>query len=314
MSESNKKVFQILTHLMPWEIDNCLILFDTLSRARKFTKQIYNIDVALNLSSYHVNWEQSKLDKDFFKEKLHYYAKLLEGFNEVNITIYEGEDNYGHLDLQKAVIKPENDYYICITPDQLFHPSILYYFENSVGLIPEKYFLITAEIPKFWDRSWDIISNENFNHIPYQDAGYDFLSINRYDALHVAETDSIDLIKLNTFKFAGWLDLFNKNFYETLVPVPEDWVGYGQWDLYSLLILDYLKHTNFPIDVAQYKLKNAVTISIEYANWNYGDNRSIYKSRLSLNEIPDARAYYSQHMHEYINKQLNKIADYEYTT
>lgn len=309
----NKRVFQILTHLMPWEIDNCLILFDTLGRARKFTNQIYKVDVALNLSSYHINWEESKIDKDFFKEKMHYYAKILDGFDEVNVTIYEGEDNYGHLDLQKAVIKPENDYYICITPDQLFHPSMLYYFENAIDLIPEKYFLITAEIPKLWDPSWDIISNNQFNYIPYENNWYNFLSINRYDALHIPETHEIQLTKLNRFKFAGWLDLYNKNFYEQLVPVPEDWVGYGQWDLYSMLILDYLKTKNFPIEVAQYKLENGVTISIEYANWNHGDNRSVYKSRLRLNEIPDSRAYYSQHMHEYINNQLNKIADYEYT-
>ncbi len=308
----NKDVFQIITHLMPWEIDNCLLLFDTLARGIKSTTQIYKIDIALNLSSYHFDWQNSKLDKEYFKEKMHYYQKLLDGFDEVNVTIYEGEDNYGHLDLQKSAIKAENDYYICIAPDQLFHPNTLHYFENSVKLIPEKSFVITAEIPKFWDASWDVISNSQFDYIPLENNSYDFLSINRYDALDIPASLDANLVKLDTFKFAGWLDLYNKEFYEKLVPVPEEWTGYGQWDLFSLLTLDYIKFNKLPVSVAQYKLENCVTVSIEYANWNYGENRSIYKSRLSMKETPNMRDYYSNNMHTYIRKQLNKIFENSY--
>jgi hypothetical protein len=61
---------------MPWEIDYCLILFDTLSRAKKKTEHYYKIDIALNLSNYCINWEQSKLDKDFFIEKMQSYINI----------------------------------------------------------------------------------------------------------------------------------------------------------------------------------------------------------------------------------------------
>lgn len=301
------KTFQIMTHVMPWEVDYCLILFDTLSRSRKNTTQRYNIDIALNLSSYIINWEQSKLDKDFFIEKMQSYIKLLDGFDSVQLTIYDGNDNYGHLDLQKDVIKPENDYYISITPDQLFDPCMLYYFENAVSHIPETYFLITAEIPKFWDSSWDIISNSHFNYLEDVPTGYDFLSINRYDALHIPATVPINLIKLDKVKFAGWLDLYSKDFYEKLVPVPAGWIGYGQWDLYSMMVLNNIKQIGLPIDFCQYKLENGVTISIEYSNWNYGENRNIYKSRLELNNIPDQREKYNLELNQVVINQINKI-------
>ena len=306
------KVFQLLTHIMPWEIDYCLILFDTLSRAKKKTEHYYKIDIALNLSNYCINWEQSKLDKDFFIEKMQSYVKLLSGFDEVNLTIYEGDANYGHLDLQKAVIKPDNDYYLVVCPDQLFDPNLLYYFEQATHVIPEKYYLITAEIPKFWDTSWDIISNKAYNHMSPYPAGYDFLSIDRYDALDITSTNDVNLVKLNNIKFAGWLDLYSKDFYENLVPVPDHWEGYGQWDLYSISVIQNLKQSGFQEEIAQYKLENGITISIEYSNWNYGENRAIYKSRLSLNKIPDQREQYNIDLEKCIFNQINKIYTNKY--
>ena len=304
---NNKKTFQIMTHIMPWEIDYCLILFDTLSRSKKNTSHRYNIDVALNLSSYIINWKQSQLDKEFFIEKIQSYIKLLEGFDLVNLTVYDGDANYGHLDLQRDVIKPENDYYISITPDQLFDTSMLYYFEQSVLNITETNFLVTAEIPKFWDTSWDVISNSHFNYLPPDTKGYDFLSINRYDALNIPATLPINLIKLNQIKFAGWLDLYSKNFYENIAPVPSTWCGYGQWDLYAMTIAHHINQSNIPIEISQYKLENGVTISIEYSNWNYGENRSIYKSRLALNDIPDQREKFNLELNQVITKQIHEI-------
>lgn len=302
-----KKIFQIATHVMPWEVDYCLVLFDTLARAKKKTEHYYRIDVALNLSSYCIDWKQSKLDKDFFAERMQSYIKLLSGFDEVNLTIYDGDSNYGHLDLHKAVIKTDNDYYLAICPDQLFDPSILYYFEQATQAIPEKYYLITAEIPKFWDTSWDVISNSAYSNMSPYPAGYDFLSIDRYDALHIAATKDVNLVKLDTIKFAGWLDLYSKEFYENLVPVPDHWEGYGQWDLYAMHVIGYLKQLNFPSEITQYKLENGITTSIEYSNWNYGENRVIYKSRLALSEVPNQRERFNIDLERCIVNQVNKI-------
>jgi len=275
---------------MPWEIDYCLLLFDSLARARELTTETYKIDVDLNLSNYHIDWSTSKLDKDYFVDKMNYYSKLLNKFDEVNIKIYDGDENYGHLDLQKNVVKPDNDYYISITPDQLFDKSALSLFEQSVEAITEKYFVVVAEIPRLWDTSWDIISNQHFSNTPRKsDGSYDFMSIDRYEALDVINKHPVRLEKVQGIKYAGWFDLYNKAFYEELVPVPQEWAGYGQWDLYSMLVLMNLQRMNYPVDFAQYKLANLVTTSIEYSNWNYGENREIYKKRLTLKEVPNQR-------------------------
>lgn len=294
---------------MPWEIDYCLLLFNTLSSGKMLTHSNFKIKIGLNLSNYIINWDESKLDKEYFIEKINYYAKLLDVFDEVDVNIYEGDDNYGHLDVQKAVVHQENDYYIGICPDQLFDKSILSLFEQSVRVIEDPYFLLTPEIPKLWDSSWDIISNDYYNKtIPkLENNTYDYMVINRYEALHITDTNSVQLEKLFDFKFAGWLDLYSKALYEKLIPVPSDWVGYGPWDLYALTVLNSIKHNKLPISVSQYKLKNFITTSIENSNWECGENRSIYKNRLKLNTIPDSRTEHQMTLCDRVYSQLKFI-------
>lgn len=60
LQTKSKKIFQIMSYVMPWEIDYCLLLFDTLSRAKKKTEHKYRVDIALNLSNYYINWQESK--------------------------------------------------------------------------------------------------------------------------------------------------------------------------------------------------------------------------------------------------------------
>ena len=48
---NKKKVFQVLSRVMPLEIDCCLLLFDSLARARELNTEAYKIDVDLNLAS-----------------------------------------------------------------------------------------------------------------------------------------------------------------------------------------------------------------------------------------------------------------------
>ena len=56
---------KIKYHIMPWEIDYALLTFSQLKKSSYHLNpedKIY-IDVGLNLSSYIINWEQSKLPK-----------------------------------------------------------------------------------------------------------------------------------------------------------------------------------------------------------------------------------------------------------
>ena len=61
---------KILYHIMPWEIDYALLSFTQLKKSKYYISDNINItiDSVLNLSSYTINWNQSKLPKEFFIE------------------------------------------------------------------------------------------------------------------------------------------------------------------------------------------------------------------------------------------------------
>ena len=62
---------KIVLHLMPYEIDYALLTYTQLKKTKYHLQSDVNITVetVLNLSSYSIDWEQSKLPKQYFKDK-----------------------------------------------------------------------------------------------------------------------------------------------------------------------------------------------------------------------------------------------------
>ena len=58
-------------HIMPWEIDHLFLLQHQLKRSLYYLTENdeFEMDVVLNLSDKLINWNDSKLDKEFFTEK-----------------------------------------------------------------------------------------------------------------------------------------------------------------------------------------------------------------------------------------------------
>lgn len=221
---------------MPWEIDYALLTFTTLKKASYHISKDVNVTInsALNLSSDLINWENSKLPKEYFIEKYNNLSVLLEDYQHTP-KVYEGSSNYGHLNLQQESISEEVDYYICICPDQYFTEHLLAYLIQAADAVQNKYFVITPQISKMWDSSWDGITNQHFANIPHKD--WD-TAVGIYD-VHNYQT-SIDkevaVIPTNQPKWAGWFDLYNKLAFEELFEIPQEWEGYGGWDYYAMTI------------------------------------------------------------------------------
>ena len=102
---------KIIYHIMPWEIDYALLTFTQLKKSKYFLSKEDNITIetVLNLSSYIINWDNSKLPKQFFIDKYNEISNLLIDYNHIK-RIYDGDKIYGHLNLQKECISSEVDY------------------------------------------------------------------------------------------------------------------------------------------------------------------------------------------------------------
>jgi hypothetical protein len=244
---------KIVYHIMPWEIDYALLTFTQLKKSKYHLPDNVNItiDSALNLSSYLIDWDESKLPKEFFIEKYNQLLPLLKDYNH-NSKIYDGDELYGHLDLQRDSMSSEVDYYMGICPDIYFNEHVLAYLVKSLEHIEDEYFILTPQIPRMWDSTWDILTNEKYLNHPNE----------LWDSIDIFDiaNDEHPLPTLthlgNNMKWAGWFDIYSKSFFEKLVPIQPEWHGYGAWDFYGLNVVDIFKHLGGK--VKQYILNNQV--------------------------------------------------------
>jgi hypothetical protein len=295
---------------MPWEIDYALLTFTQLKKSKYYLPDDVNItiDSVLNLSSHTIDWNKSKLPKEFFIEKYNQISILLEDYNH-NPKVYLGDKLYGHLDHHKKIISPEVDYYITICPDISFSEYVLTYLIESAKQIKNKYFLITPQISKVGDSDWDEITNPKYIDIPYDN--YDKVDVFDIDYNRKNSNEEISLYPMRKPKFAGWFDLYSKSFYEELCPVQEEWTGYGPWDLYSLIILNNIKQ--YDVDFQQYLLKGETI-------WMYPSGPLIkgnldgfckyYKDFLYLHKHKNnQRQEFESKLPEYLNKAFTQLID-----
>lgn len=297
--------YKIICHLMPWELDYALLSFTQLKKSKYYLdkKDKIYVDVSLNLSEYIINWKDSKIPKEFFINKFKTLQPLLKDYI-CSFKIYDGKELYGGLNLQLEATKSNIDYYMVLNPDMYFSENLLYYLIESSKQIKNEYFTITPQIPKLWDSTWDVISHENYNNIPYQD--WDKLDV--YNIRHFMKysPEDINLVPINTHKWAGWMDLYNKNTWNDFWVSHKDWTGYGPCDLYSMLLSQHAKSQG--LDFQQYILKNQLTC--EYAIGPLKKGYSIYyKDMLSLNQIPNQRDEFESRMQEYLHKGVEMLKE-----
>ena len=270
---------------MPWEIDYALLQFMQLKKSSHHLSpndKIY-FYVGLNLSNYIIDWNKSKLPKEYFINKFKILTSMLD-WAEVNIIIYEGDELWGHLDMEKNQIESHIDYYMSICPDMWFHEYTLYYIIEAAKQIKNKYFIITPEIHKLWDWTWDELVHDSYQNIPYD-------KWNKSDIFEIqlrANTLSDpELKEANAFKWAGWFDLYSKNYIEEMATIPNEWKGYGPWDYFGMIISDIAVKKGY--DIKEYILKNQIIFEYHPNKEDKNNFVDYYKNMLFLNKIENQR-------------------------
>lgn len=292
---------KISCHIMPWDIDYALLTFTQLKKSFPYISKDINITLnpELNLSNYLVDWSNSKLPKNYFIDKFNTLLYLLEDYS-IESKINEGDTLYGHLDQQRNLISKETDYYMSICPDVYFSEYTLYYLIESAKQIKNKYFVLSPQHRKLTDNSWDPTTDKDYLNIPYEKCN----EINIFDIRHNnKQKNDLNVEPVQTPKFAGWCDLYSKAFYEDLVPIHDDWSGYGPWDWYSMILVNYAKQFN--IDFQQYVLRGLTIGDYWIGNWKEKDGLSgYYKNLIVKKEIPDQRTNFEANLENYIKKGI----------
>ena len=300
---------KLTMHLMPWEIDNALLTFTQLKKSYYHLPEDANvtIETVLNLSSKFIDWKESKLPKEFFIAKYNDLSLLLNDYNHIK-RIYDGDEVYGFLNLQKESISEEVDYYVGVCPDMYFSEHLLALLIESTRVIKSEYFVVTPQIYKKWDDTWDEITDTNYLDVPYSD--WDKADVNK--TIHEIESNQseISIVPTDKNKWAWWFDLYNKKFYEELCPVQSDWQGYGPWDWYSMMLSE--KALSAGVDFRQYLLKGQTILDISTGFLKEMSFSSYYTKFLTL--IPDyspsvQRKIFESKMLEHLQKGFNMLKE-----
>jgi hypothetical protein len=291
---------------MPYEIDYALLSYAQLKKSRYHIPDDVEIeiDTVMNCSNYLIDWDKTRLPKEFFTQKFNDLEILLKDY-KVNSKIYEGDECYGLLDMQRDSYC-DADYYINITPDMYFSEHLLALMIESTKVIKNKYYVVTPEIHKMWDHTWDEITNQRYMDVPYAE----WNSTDVYDIRHHMKTDDAEvrLEPTQRSKWAWWLDLYNKAFYEDFAPVQDDWFGYGPWDWWSLMLTEHAKEKG--VDFQEYILRGQTIFEYPIGSLKGKGFVSYHKDFMHLRgKAPQQRERFEANMGLYLERGIKHLYD-----
>jgi hypothetical protein len=303
---SDMKRATVLLHFMPWEIDYCIETFTQLRRTKYFLPDGFDVHVktVLNLSSALIDWDLSKIPKSYFIEKFMTFSGLLNVYGGC-VEVYDGDQNFGHIDWQRKVYEDDSDYYLQVCPDIYFSEHLIPLMLQSTEVITNDYFLLTPQICTLWDSSWDVLVNKEIGTLPYNQWHLQ-REISDIDAFLHRTDNNVFVRESPTLKWAGWFDLSNKGFVEKIASIPNEWGGYGAWDLYTMIVSDAAMKRGY--DFKQYILDGQIIFPREVGVFaNSMGYTKYYRDFIEHKDLTEQRLNFNARMNESLNKKLSQL-------
>jgi hypothetical protein len=275
---------------LPYEIDD---LENTLNQLKKASYYIdkkidWCLDVTMCLADDMVNWNKSSLPKKFFEDKL---IKLLSITDWCTKNIQTSTEIKGCVSQRRYSLEKhrEADYFIWLDTDIIFDERTLFYMEQGMKGTNKDFLnsIITPEIVRVWDNTWDCIVNEQFldkpldyqkTNDPYKDSGI------KGDV--IVETVLNSNSPQSRFKFAGgWFTCISGKLLNR-IGVPESFAHYGYEDTFIMVASEKLIQEN-SASITQFKIKNLVVCeNYKYrGHYHYLNSHSVYDRRDEFKKI-----------------------------
>jgi hypothetical protein len=287
---------------LPYEIDE---LENTLNQLKKASYYIdnkveYVLDVTMTVSDRMVNWDKSSLPKKYFIDK---FTKLETQSDWCQNEFKTSDIVLGCVSQRRESLNnhKDADYFIWLDCDIIFDERTLSYMQMVMSSTSKEHehSIITPELVRIWDNSWDILVNEQFidksfeynqTNDPYKDSG-------------IKGDISIETV-LNTnspqsrFKFAGgWFTCISGALLRR-IGIPEEFGHYGYEDTFVMVGSEKLMRTT-DIQITQFKIKNLVVCE----NYKYRDNNHYLNGLSAYNR----REEFTKKAHDGWSSALNKI-------
>ncbi len=292
----------ISTFALPYEIDD---LDKTLTQLKIASKYIsketeWVLDVTMGMSNDLIDWKKSSIPKQYFIDK---FMKLSAHTDWCMKTFRLSDEIKGCVSQRRftTLEYPDADFHIWLDTDIVFDERTLAYFESILSIVSQQthYSIVTPEIVRIWDETWDCLVNEEFinkplnyqkDNDPYKDSGIK----------GEVGLESVDASIPNQprYKFAGgWMTCLSGDLVRR-IGVPESFGHYGYEDTFIMWGSEKLMKTT-DINIQQFIIKNLVVCeNYKYRNnAHYINNISAYDKREEFKKIAES----------HFNEELNKL-------
>lgn len=292
--------------VFPWEIDALeRVLIGLKESSFNIHPDIkFHLSITLDTSSNRIDWEKSQIPWLLFADKLGNLKKICD-WCECDFDYNTNGTVGGSAAKRRADALKYKDKvaaYVWLDTDIFFPKHILYALSTFVYDMKDQYYIITPEIIKYWDDSWNIITNKKYMSQPYNHRDFfDMFSLDN----ECMNMDATHLEQINGFKFGGgWFTCISHDLMQKAT-VPEFIGEYGPDDTWITSFSQSYNAKYNRILVKQHVMRNMVVteIGLKYTVENH------YKKYLNLKNV-DIEAHKAKIWHSFKNElelHLNKV-------
>lgn len=287
-------MIKITLHCLPHELDQVAWIVDQLARsARLVDPSRFILDFTLNVSDEDVDWNKSKVSKEYCIERFNLLFNRSPFINEHKISTAHSGCNT----VRRNALRSKDDvtHIIGLDPDLLFPETILYYILSAVDSLQDDYYIITPQIYQLWDESWDVISHPATRNTPREQK----LWLQNPYMMFDHHPTNIQLAMLPHFKFnGGWMTVYTKKLLQ-LIDIPDSLGHYGLDDTFVATCANILAQKGY--NAKQYLIEDLIVM----------EDR-VYRSEsmkpfIKLQDLQDSmrstsHIYYQQEVQKFIER------------
>jgi len=277
MGQERNQLKVVLTiFCLPHEIDDLEYVVLQLKKGSLYlSKQVtWHFEITVCTSSTMVDWKKSSIPKSYFFDKLSRLYQLTDWCSRYFQT---SDSILGSLSQKVFSLNrnPDADYYLWLDSDIVFDEKTLSIIESAIISLHGKhrYFFMTPEIVKIWDKTWDCLVNEKFINKPY---GYQ-ANNDPYIDCGVKGKISVEPVinsipKQPRFKFgSGFFACLSRDLLSR-IGLPKSFGQYGLEDTFIMWASEKLVKER-DLDITQFKIKNLVVCeNYKYRNYKQYEN------------------------------------------
>ncbi len=300
----------IILHILPFEIDRFEHQMFELKKNSAYLTDDDEviIDATLNVNDLLVNWNKSKINKQYFIDRFDKLKIICNWADEILFDVSENNECLGVDDKRRTAIRKyasSCDNFLYLDNDMFYPNTTLKYMMDASKTIKNKYYILSPQLPKLWEPSWDVLVNDTYINLLFEDSTCKQYTTDQFDVF-TKDYGEISVVPIGTFKMGGgWFNMISSNLL-AYTDLPNNLGSYGLDDDWVIDICKIMKYNGF--DVQQYILKNLViTQGYQY------ELHHIYLDHISFDIkqkqifAANARKYYQIEINNFIIKNNLKL-------